>query len=411
MTVEPYITEQTISLNNIITSNTVQEFLRSFENVNLDFRAGTKCNIQIQGRDDWKKINPIIRMATIEDIDEIIFIYKDIYDNSYPYKEMEDAKEIKKMIKSPNIEWLIFETNKGEIMGCFTFVLDFKEKIGYIRGFNIKKKFLGKMDVLKASIGSFIAIYRKYKGRIFRWYGESRTAHSKSQYFLRMTGFLPIAFFPCKDKFYDKVESDILIICYDERALRDLRCKKKPVIIPEVESCFKYSNDRYQLGISKIVEPKIALNSKKLVFIKKNLIRNIYRDKFGYTDIKLSIKNSDSYFKFLYTPTVQNFEKTKYKVNSLEELFVFAQEFAKLARDFKVRYFEVYISAYKPKHQKIFRDIGLFPRGYVPSWKYNPRTGTFEDYILFNYNRGNIDKNIQLLNEGKSLLKCLNYNI
>jgi len=37
------------------------------------------------------------------------------------------------------------------------------------------------------------------------------------------------------------------------------------------------------------------------------------------------------------------------------------------------------------------------------------KSNSFEDYVLFNWYEGEIDKNIQLLSEGKELLECLNY--
>ena len=121
----------------------------------------------------------------------------------------------------------------------------------------------------------------------------------------------------------------------------------------------------------------------------------------------LSIKRSGAYFKFLHTPQVKNVEKIEYKVNNLEELFVFLQEFKKVIRKLKVRYYEVYVSAYEPFHQGLFRSEGFIPRGYIPSWKYNPENEKFEDYVLFNCYEGEIDENIQLIPEGKELFKIL----
>ena len=102
-------------------------------------------------------------------------------------------------------------------------------------------------------------------------------------------------------------------------------------------------------------------------------------------DIKFTLEGSSSFFSFLYTPQVQNFEKTKYKVKSVEELFVFGQKFQEYRVKYNVRYLEVFISAYNPVHQKIFYNLGLIPQGYIPSWDYNDKEGVFEDSILFNY--------------------------
>ena len=163
------------------------------------------------------------------------------------------------------------------------------------------------------------------------------------------------------------------------------------------------------MGLAKIVSPDIKLNSSNISFIKKKIITEVIRDKYGYEEVKISIKGSDSYIKFLYTPTVKNFEKTTYEITNLEELFILVQEFKNYAKKLNIRYFEVFVSAYEPEHQKIFLDSKLCPRGYVPSWKYNQEKEIFEDYILFNYFEGEIDGNIQLIPEGEELLRCLNF--
>ncbi len=386
-----------------------QQFLQSFEELaDCDFQEGTHFNFKIKGRSNKKRINPIIRMATLEDIDEIIYIYKDVYENTYPYKEMEDEQEIQKMLDSSNVEWLIFETVDHEIVGCFTFILDFEKKLGNIRGFNIKKKFLGKLDIMKMAMGSIIAMYKKYYDKIFRWYGECRTAHSKSQYFLSALGFKPVAFYPCKDVFYNKVESDLLILSYDERTLTTMRSKNTPKFLPEVLNGFLYSTNRYELGAYEIENfDNITIKDRKIRKLEKVIEKHISRDRFGYESIKFTFKNSDSYFEFLYTPTVQNFEKTNYKVSCLEELYVFVQEFLKYGKDYNIRYCEAFISAYKPSHQKLILDFGLQPRGYVPSWKYNHKSRTFEDCILFNWFDGGVNEDIQLLQEGQNLVEIL----
>jgi hypothetical protein len=140
------------------------------------------------------------------------------------------------------------------------------------------------------------------------------------------------------------------------------------------------------------------------------LEKSVIRDKFGYEIIKFSLPNSNSYFEFLYTPQVRNFEKTKYYVNSLEELYVFVKEFIRMGGQLGIRYCEAFISAYNPTHQQIFHNAGLFPRGYVPSWEFNKEEKVFEDRILFNWFEGKIDRNIQLIDEGKELLTCLSLN-
>ncbi|MFW9825767.1 MAG: DUF998 domain-containing protein, partial [Candidatus Thorarchaeota archaeon] len=194
---------------------------------------------------------------------------------------------------------------------------------------------------------------------------------------------------------------------YDERALRKYRSKDIPCLISEIESCFRYSDIRYGLGAYQEENPFIYLNKRKVTKIQKQLEKSIVEDKFGYEEITLSLKGSASYFTFLYTPQVQNFEKTKYKVGNLEELYVFIQEFLQCKTELNVRYCEVFLSAYNPDHQQIFYDAGFMPRGYVPSWNYSKSKECFEDSVLFNLFEGDISKDIQLIEQGQEFLQTI----
>jgi len=138
------------------------------------------------------------------------------------------------------------------------------------------------------------------------------------------------------------------------------------------------------------------------------LIKRSHKDKFGYEIITFSFDNEDSYFQFLYTPQLNNIEKTVYKTKDIEELYIFLQELNKFVDKLSIRYVECFVSAYEPSHQKLFYDSGFSPRGYVPSWNFNDDKNIFEDYIVFNYFKGKIDKKIQLIPESMDLLHALN---
>ena len=404
---EDVLSNSAVSLNELFPSYT-NHFIKPFEKVvDPDFHNGMCLDFELCDRDSKEKVNPILRLARPEDAEGIVEIYKELYNGTYPYKEMEDVDEVRKMIKDPTIQWIIYQDPSYNLAGCITFVLDFENKRGYIRGFMLKKKYQGYIDITKAMIGSMIGMIHKFGDRIYTWYVENRTAHSKSQYSMWVCGIAPIGFYPNKDVFLGKVESDLMQICYDEKVLREFRTRTIPKILPQVEECYLYSDKRYKLGDYHIEVPDITLDRKKIFRIKKNFVKNVDQDKFGYETIKFSITGTKSYFQFLYTPQVQNFEKTNYKVNNLEELYVFVQEFIKCGKELGIRYCEAFISAYKPTHQKIFHNAGLAPRGYIPSWIYNNNKEVFEDYILFNYYKGQISDDIQLISEGQELLQVL----
>jgi len=406
---EQLITNSVVSLNELF-PNFTNQFIKPFEKVvNPDIHNGMYLDFELSDREHKNKVNPILRLARPEDAEEIIGIYKELYNCTYPYKEMEDLTEVRKMIQDPSIQWIIYQDPSFNIAGCITYVLDFNNKRGYIRGFMLKKKYQGIIDITKAMIGSMLGMIFKYRNRIYNWYVENRTVHAKSQYSMWVCGIAPIGFYPNKDSFLGKVESDLMQILYDERSLRQYRSRTIPTIIPAVEDCYLYSHRRYNLGAYKKRSPKITLDYKKIKILHSKLKTSIQKDDFGYETIKFSFENIKSYFQFLYTPTVSNFEKTIYKVTSLEELFVFVQEFLKWKKELRVRYCEVFISAYHCEHQQIFYDAGLTPRGYVPSWKYNNKDSVFEDFILFNWYKGQISEKIHLIQEGWDLLDVFKF--
>ncbi len=403
------VSDSKISLNELFPTYTNQ-FLQPFKDIiDPNIHEDMCLDFNISDRKHTHKKSPILRLAHPEDAKEITGIYKELYNGTYPYKEMENVQEVRKMIMDPTIQWIIYQDPSYNIAGCITFVLDFENKRGYIRGFMLRKEYQGYVDITKAMIGSMISMCHKYKDKIYTWFVENRTAHAKSQYSMWVCGMAPLGFYPNKDIFLGEVESDLMQVLYDERALRQYRSPKIPTIIPAAKKCYLYSHERYYLGEYKINSPKITLDYKKIKTLQSKLKRTIQKDDFGYETITFSFENIKSSFQFLYTPTVSNFEKTRYKVASLEELFVFVQEFMKWKKKLGVRYCEVFISAYHPAHQQIFYDVGLVPRGYVPSWMFNNKDGVFEDFILFNWYNGQINDKMQLIQEGWALLNVFQF--
>jgi hypothetical protein len=175
--------------------------------------------------------------------------------------------------------------------------------------------------------------------------------------------------------------------------------------------CHPYAKIKYIIPDAHYHIPiKIDLDQEKLNTLKKSLQKEIKPYKISYEKVTFSFEGSDSFFEFLFTPHILNCDRTQYKVDSLEELYVFVQELKMFIKKHKVRYFEVFVTAYDPLHQQLFYKAGLLPRGYVPCWKYNKVTELFEDYILFNYYEGKIE-NIQIIPTSDTLLSALGFSI
>lgn len=387
---------------------TVNDLLEGFnESRPVDFQQILDLDFELNINHDNLKISPVIKLANSEDAKEISKIFKEVYKGTYPYKQMEDLKEVENMIKSPNFHWFLFKMSSNHTIGCFGVHLEIEKKRGLLFGFVLKKKYQKVIDTLKTFAACLLFVCNKYKDDILLWYGEIRTNEDSPQFITSSCGMKPIALLPNKDIFYNKIESDVLHVIYTEEALKKYRSKEKPKIIRQILGSYVYSNNRFRLGSPKVANPKLSYNKKKLTNIKKGIIKKTEEDKYGNQIITFSIKNSNSYFKFLYNSYIQIFEKTTYKVKNSEELYIFLQEVKYLMKRLDIRYFESYVSPYNCIHQKIFFDAGLKPRGYVFSWEFNKKKNVFEDRVVFNLFKGNIDKNIQLIPETIELLQNL----
>ncbi|MFW9826723.1 MAG: hypothetical protein ACFFEY_03775, partial [Candidatus Thorarchaeota archaeon] len=192
MLFEDTFNNSVISLQELFPISTDQ-FIKPFENViDPDIHKEMCLDFELFGREKKEKVNPILRLARLEDAEELIAIYKELYNDTYPYKEMTDVREVQKMLQDPNIQWIVYQDPSYNIAGCITFVLDFENMRGYIRGFMLRKKYQGVVDITKAMIGSMIGMIHKFRDKIYIWYVENRTAHSKSQYSMWVCGIAPI---------------------------------------------------------------------------------------------------------------------------------------------------------------------------------------------------------------------------
>ena len=393
-------------------SGYIDKFLDVFKN----FKDLKKPIFEIESRPKKKKVIPNFMIATPEDAKEIMDICLEAYEGTYPYKEFESIDLIVKLIthfyEDPekkvrfNDHIFILFKDEGNIMGFIKCTFEFEEKKGYMGSLMIKEKYQGIIDIVKANISSYAWMWSKYEDRLSLWYCENRTGHTTSQYLTSICGVKTIGILPNKDLFFGKIESDVFGIIYRKETLSNLRPKKIPSLIPDVEKCFSYSNKKFNLGLANFFNPEFSLSNHKLESLKFSL-KNKIETEYGYKKtITLYIDGLNSYFTFIHNLTIPNFERAEYKVNNLEELFIFVSEFMRLIKEFNIRYTEVFVSAYYPSHQKIFFDQGFKARGYIPCWKYNPNLKCFEDYIIFNKYIGKIEQ-IFLLPEGLELFKSL----
>ncbi len=408
------ITQESITIPVIphqkLNPNSVDEFLDVFESVlSLDLENGMELDFTIDSKLGSDKISPTLYLAKPKDAIEIANICKEVYEGSYPYKEIEDSREVKKMIESSEHHFILFKIEEN-IVGCFRCALDFEHRKGYTGGFMIRKEYQRIIDVTKAIIGSYAWMWSTYKDEILMWYCENRTAHAASQYITSVCGINTVAFFPNKDVFFDRVESDVMGVVFRKKALNGYREHQTPLLIRNALDSFLHCDNLFNLGKFKLISPDLNLDYEKIATLQKRFRKDVIKDKYGYQYNQFFIAGTKSYFTFLHTPCIQNLEKTKYHVNSPEELYIYLEEFLKVIKENHIRYSEAFVSALSPEHQQLFYEFGFRARGYVPCWNFKKDEKSFEDYVVFNYFEGEVPRP-ELLPVGQELVNMLSLQI
>ena len=386
---------------------TIQDFLRT--NVRYkDLSLEKGISFPKRSSSNAQNVIPMIQIAKSEEAQSISEIFKLVYRNSYPYKELESEQEIRKMIEDPDYNWLVFKINGENVIGCAGVKFKASAKSIYLHGFAIKKEYQGMPSLPKLILAAWVVLLKKYEKRALLCFGEARSAHSKSQSLSDYLGLKPIAFFPKKDIFFNREESEFLLILYDEDLITKYRRKETPKIIPRVLTCYYYALERYQLDFPELSNHVLLdFDDKKIKTIKRNLTYQEENDNLGNSLITISINNSDAYISFSHQCFVRIFEKTKYNVSNKEQLFVFIEEVKQLIKKLKIRYWEFFTSAYLPTHQAILYNSGLKPFGYVPCFKYVKEEDVFEDQIVFIYYEGNVRGNLKMIPETENFLKAI----
>lgn len=385
---------------------TVNDYLKSYpEFKDLDLYKGISFPKGIKDQ----KFVPSIQLASMEDAEEISQIFKKVYLGTYSYKELEDEKEIQRMILDPNFYWIVFKLNSTKIIGCIGFHIDLENKSGTFHGLVFKKKYQGLTDLVDLLIACLYSILKIYEKKILVWSCEIRSAHTKSQYSAMFLNLQPIAFLPNKDLFYNREESEILYVLYDEDALDLYRSPEFPVIHHQILNSYAYSLKKFHIG-NPIIDNSFDLifDKQEINSLNERFISKTEKDRYGNEHVSFMLKGSLSNLSFFYNKAISNIEHTIYKVASKEELLFFLKKLKVFIKSNNIRYCECFVSAYNPIYQIIFLKEGFDVYGYIPAFKYDRGDQKFKDQIVFVYQQGDINKeNLRLLSEPKNLLKSI----
>jgi len=388
---------------------TIEDFLQKYDILfSLDIKKGILLNFDIGLKN---RSHNILQLAKIKHANNICNNFMNAYNGAHPFKIIENIDEIQHMIRNREYIYLIFKTQEEKIFGCVGAKLDFKNKRGYIFGFAIKKRYQGKCDNKKIYLSSLVYFLKQFKSQILVWTSELRPNSKIYEKEKRFFGLKPIAFMQNKDIFNNQIESEFFTIIHDKSVFLKYKTRKRIKIIKPVLDCYNYTNKRYNLGRPVIKNPILKLNKEKILRIKEEIIVKTLLDKYNDSITTIRIKNTDSYFQYQYNSYSNNIENINYHVDDLEELVVFLRRLRMTMEDKSIRYVECYVSAYSPKHQKIFYKAEFIPRGYLPWLQFNKKSNSFYDVILFNYSKEPIDLEIEtnLISDTKELFKISSY--
>lgn len=382
---------------------TLNDFLDSNKKYkNLDVRKG----ISFPKRSETEKIVPSAQLAIPGDEKGIVSVFKDVYLGAYPFKEFEDENEILKMIE----DLQVFRNSSKAIIGCIGLEVDLENKSGILHGLVFKRQFQGITSLYKLFTASLCSVLRIIKNDILSVSCEVRSAHSKTQYMGKILGFLPIAFLPNKDIFFEKEESEIIVIVYYEDAMGRYRSPKTAKFPFQVLKSYNYAVQK--LGILGPFKVKNYLNlaykEKKLSKCRNNFTTRVVKDKFDNELVEFAYSRSQSFLNFFCNKNIGNIERINYSVASKEELFVFLEKLVQFMQENNVRYCDCFVSAYNALHQTIFLNAGFETYGYIPAFKYNKMEKTLEDQVVFVYYKSQVDlERLQLIPETKELINNL----
>jgi RimJ/RimL family protein N-acetyltransferase len=312
-----------------------------------------------------------MRSATSRtDAAQIIEIYNELYNGLYPYREMLDPEYLIKKFKDPNFHTIVFEIPEtGEIAGCMKLIVDPQHRTGYVRGFMVKPKFMGKIDASVMCMMLHEWAERDQGAEFDLVYSEIRTVHPKSQAVCLKNGYRPAAFFANKDDFKGERETDILIVNLKQRAL-DIR-EKEVKLIPQAMELFSEQNAIYEGKLHHEYAQLWIGQNEEFEFPKANLIENILveelEDEYGY--INFSFRCKDAWLKGLYTPRVGAIEKIEYEYETPEEFALLMMKLREYYIEKEAWHCEVFASASRVHEQEILYALGFGIVGYAVAWR------------------------------------------
>jgi RimJ/RimL family protein N-acetyltransferase len=295
---------------------------------------------------------------------------------SYPYPEVFDPEWIHEIATDMNTIWkVVFDRQTDKVVGSGTIMLNNTNKRAYIRGVVIDPNYQGCGLGGFIMVNAFKEIINEYCEKVRIFSVEARTAHDKSQKMAEVSGMRPVALFPNKDFFLGRRESDILLVLY---AMNTLKTRRTDVqLVPEAMPIFEVIGHQFRLTpADRVPIPKIDRN-------RCQVKGKIINDKYLYC--YATYEAGGRQLKFMLNPRTQVAEKTYFTPNTDPETLKTLLRFAMISLQPNLYYIECNVSAYEPRLQQVFIDLGFTPTGFLPGWEV--RAKKREDVVIMTWVR------------------------
>lgn len=202
------------------------------------------------GIDNFEFSDPSVRLVRESDIEAIADLFKLNYGHDYPFPHVFDGTWVKRAIYSENIVCVVLQ-ERGEVIGTGAVLLDYgdyDDQLGELTGLAVHPQHVGH----GAGRRIINALFEVVQDNVEFAFGEARTVHSFSQHMLDLTGFTVIGFFPHEYVTPGRFESGILYGRLHGHA-QVLRSDDLPHIIPEVASLARHVLTSMNMTVDGIV--------------------------------------------------------------------------------------------------------------------------------------------------------------
>lgn len=172
-----------------------------------------------------------VRPISEDDIDQVIHLYRSVYGDTFPYREIYDPSWIRRGIYSDDVLWHVAESCAGTLIGSSALMMSVGRQENLVGEFG---RLVVHPDARRKGIGSELckSLVEHAKPQIDFGFAECRTTHLGAQRIFSRMGFCPVGIEPMAYRLLNRRET-VVTFCRLFGNARTLR-RNNPRVIEEV---------------------------------------------------------------------------------------------------------------------------------------------------------------------------------